>query len=352
MKKKLLIGSLLFPLILSATCKNIANYEITTGSKTGTYYQIGLNLAKYVAPDACINLKALNSKGSLDNAYKLRSPSYKRLKFAIVQNDVLQELQRFSKEGVYKAKDLVDNLRVLAPLYDEEIHILTKKNSSIKTFADLRNKTLSIGSEKSGTAMTSHLLYKELFGENLTNFKLESFDNALNSLGEDKVDAVIKVVGQPYARMSKEMGKNASDFIKLISYDEKDNAQNPITSYYTSEIYDKNYPWISEDIPTLSTKAYLVTFNYQNPTTVSYLKNFMISFNNKLKTLQNTASKDNNTPHVKWKQIDSVCGSKLPGGWKFHSVVSDICNNPTNSRITGSNKNECTAYKRSVGLCN
>ena len=91
MKKKWTLQLILFPLIAKAACTgSMINYEIVTGSPTGTYYQIGKNLAKYVAPDACIRLKVLNTNGSVENAKKLRSGKFPNVKFAIVQNDVMQ----------------------------------------------------------------------------------------------------------------------------------------------------------------------------------------------------------------------------------------------------------------------
>ena len=353
MKKILWSAVIALPLMIHAGCNSHVRYEIATGSKTGTYFQIGNNLAKYVAPDACIKLNVLNTKGSLDNTYKLRSPKYSRLKFAIVQNDVLQQLQEFAKQGNQKAKTLVANLRVLIPLYDEEIHIISKAGSNIKTFGDLRGKTISTGKKKSGTTMTSFLLYKELFAEELRHFKNESFDNALLSLEKGEVEAIVKVAGQPVGRMSKQMDQSASQYIQLLSYDERNSVHKPVVSYYTADIKADNYPWLSYDKATLSTKAYLITFNYSNPREKSNIKNFVKSIRSHLSEMQNSATKDTNTPHPKWKQVSDVCGSPLPGGWQYYSVVNEICNTKTSSSALMSQHQEggCSPFQKSLGLC-
>jgi len=342
------------PIVMNAGCSNKVTYEIATGSKTGTYFQIGNNLAKYVAPDACINLKVLNTKGSMDNTYKLRSPKYSKLKFAIVQNDVLQQLQAFAKQGNKKAKNLVKNLRVLFPLYDEEIHIISKAQSNIKTFGDLKGKTISTGKKKSGTTMTSFLLYKELFGEELRQFKNESFDEALLSLEKGEVDAIVKVAGQPVGRMSKQMDSSASQFIQLLSYDERNSNHQPVVSYYTADIKADNYPWLNNDTPTLSTKAYLITFNYGNPRERHYIKNFVESFRNHLAQMQQDATKDTNTPHPKWKQVSDVCGSILPGGWRYFDIVDNICrggSTQTSTLTSSPVRGGCSSFQKSLGLC-
>ena len=338
------------PLAAQAVCSNRSiNYEIVTGSPTGTYYQIGKNLAKYVAPDACIRLKVLNTHGSVDNAKKLRSSKFPNVKFAIVQNDVMQELILEAKTNK-NLQDLVDKLRVIAPLYNEEIHVLSKTNSNIKTFADLKDKRISIGPQGSGTAMTSFLLYKELFGDkpDMANLSRDDFDDALRKLERGDIDAIVKVAGQPVSRLSKKMDASASRHIQLLSYDEKNSAHLPVISYYTTEIQSKNYPWLDHNVQTLSTKAFLITFDYRNPRERRYIKSFVESLRNKLPMLQHLATKGNNTPHPKWKQVKDMCGAKLPGGWKFYDVVDEVCGGST-SHFT--NRSNCTAYEVSLGLC-
>ncbi len=126
-----IIFTFIVSLPISGVGRDIIDYEIITGSKIGTYYKIGDDLAKYVAPDADIRLTVLNSKGSIDNVLKLISPSYKRLKFAIVQSDVLQELRRIAEEESgeiqINADRLINNIVVIKPLYNEEIPLLTRK---------------------------------------------------------------------------------------------------------------------------------------------------------------------------------------------------------------------------------
>jgi len=355
------LGILFFPVLLSAVCRETTTYEITTGSKTGTYFQIGKNLAQYVAPDACIDLKAINSNGSLDNVYKLISPKYPKLKFAIVQNDVLQELKRRASQGEEKSKKLVNSLRVIKPLYNEEIHILTRKDTSIKNFGDLKGKKIFIGKPKSGTAMTSLLLYKELFGEKLKNYvtgtaekndkKGDFFKRTLMQLSHKKIDAIIQVAGQPVGNLTKYVAKGSEQIIQLLPYDEKNSNHNPISSYYTADIHEKNYHWINEDIPTLTTKAFLVTYNYKNRGTTSKLKKFVQSLNQKLPILQANSSKADSTPHPKWKQVPNECNPPLPGGWLYHPVVNEVCGSTVVPEPRPTPISVCTADDKILGLC-
>jgi len=347
--KKIIGGlGLIVPMLLNANCANMTNYQIATGNRDGTYFKIGQDLAKYIAPKSCIKLSVLPTNGSLDNSYKLRSPEFSKLKFAIVQNDVLQELEKLATEGNSKAKDLVENLRVIMPLYNEEIHIISKVGSNIKNFGDLKGKTLSIGQRKSGTTMTSFLLYQELFNKKLEYFQNEDFDSALKSLEQGKVDAIIKVAGQPIKRLDKKMNQSAKKHIQLLSYDERNSQHQPITSYYTTEIASKYYKWLDTDVSTLSTKAYLITFNYSNPRERKNIKRFAKTLIKNLEELKNRATNSSNTPHPKWKEVSTPCGSTLPGGWKYYAPIDEICNHPNSVDI---NLGGCTPYEISVGLC-
>ncbi len=325
MKKAIVLIGLLFAIDAQAVCqRNEARvtYDITTGLKRGTYFKIGANLAKYVAPDACIKLNVLPSNGSMDNALKLNSPN--NIKFAIVQNDVLQELKKLSEQGNQKAVDLVKNLRVIAPLYNEEIHIIADVESGINTFGDLRDKKISIGKPKSGTAMTSYLLYKELFGEELKKSRTQPFNEALKDLEKGHIDAIITVGGQAIPRL-KSMNKNSGKYLKLLTYNEKNKNHKPIENYYTADIKNSSYAWISRDIPTLSTKAYLITYNYTNKREKKYIKKFVRSFRATLPYLKRNATTSSETPHEKWREVLDECSPPLPSGWRYYSVVNEVC---------------------------
>ncbi len=63
-----------------------ADYKIVTANEKGTYFAIGADLAKFVAPDATINLEVLPTAGSAANIKHLRYDL--GVKFAIVLDEV------------------------------------------------------------------------------------------------------------------------------------------------------------------------------------------------------------------------------------------------------------------------
>ena len=102
-------------------------YKIVTASARGTYIIIGRDLAQFVASPAGIDLDALPSAGSAENVRRLRyEPG---VKFALVQSDVYQAFLDMAAGGNAEAGDMIRPLRVIMPLYNEEIHFIVRADS-------------------------------------------------------------------------------------------------------------------------------------------------------------------------------------------------------------------------------
>ena len=88
-------------------------YKIVTASARGTYIQIGRDLAKFVAPDAGIDLEAVPSAGSAENVQRLRHEP--GVKFALVQSDVYQAFLDQAAGGNAEAREMIVPLRLIMP---------------------------------------------------------------------------------------------------------------------------------------------------------------------------------------------------------------------------------------------
>ena len=97
-------------LLFSASTLAAVPYKIVTASERGTYIQIGRDIAKFVAPDADIDLAVLPSAGSAENVRRLRHEP--GVKFAMVQSDVFAiPLHNDAGERVgYAGRVIDDNL--------------------------------------------------------------------------------------------------------------------------------------------------------------------------------------------------------------------------------------------------
>ncbi len=164
--RSLLTALMLMVLMSAGVAQNRAQYKIVTASKTGTYIQIGNDIAKYIADPAGIDLEVLESKGSAENISRMRfEPG---VKLALVQSDVYQAFLDEAKAGNADAGNIIRPLRLIMPLYDEEIYFVARADSPMNSINEIKNKKISVGPLGSGTALTSRTIYNLMFGEQNT----------------------------------------------------------------------------------------------------------------------------------------------------------------------------------------
>jgi len=215
-----------------------------TGFKGGTYYKMAIQLKENYEDD----IDVIPSEGSEDN---LRQLGEKKIRgFAFVQEDVLTEFAKEAKDGKDSYKRMLNNIYLLKPIVKGEIHILVKKDSSMKYFRDLEDKEIAIGAEHSGNAITAQAIYKLLFPHKEFNKKYSSsFQESLNKLQKNRVDAIIVTGGEPLTKLTNLKG------VKLLSYE-----QNKPLSIYEIGTIDKNsYSWLKSDVKTLMVTSFLIT---------------------------------------------------------------------------------------------
>jgi TRAP transporter TAXI family solute receptor len=341
------------PAKLPCTCENHpGGYCITTGNKKFTYYKIGKSLAKYVAPDAGINLLSVEG-GSIVNVKKMRWQY--GVKFAIVQSDVLEYYKGKAKKGDRYATDLIRPLRVVLPLYKEEVHLLVRADSDMESFHDIKGKKIALGPANGGPAMTGIALYNYMFGDDIPpqNAYLSSHEQALRALAIDKTaDVWIMVVGQP-ATMFSQLGAEAKQYLKLLKYDNGNDQDQRILKgpYYQAVLNKQSYKWLDQDVPTIAVKAFLITQKYTNSWTKKRIQNFTRSLCRNFGVLQTKA-------HPKWKEV-KLEFSQLPGGWEYSEDVKKAfqtadCNLRTSDspQPSTSDSVSCSMTEKILGLCN
>ena len=136
-------------------------YKIVTASERGTYIVLGRDLAKYIAPDAKIELEALPSAGSSENVFRMRyEPG---VKLALVQSDVYQAFLDQAAAGNKDAGNIIRPLRVILPLYNEEIYFVVRADSPLNYIHEIKDARINAGPNGSGTALTALTLYTSMF---------------------------------------------------------------------------------------------------------------------------------------------------------------------------------------------
>jgi len=241
-----------------------AEYKIVTASERGTYIQIGRNLAQFIAPQADIDLEALPSPGSADNVRRLRYEA--GVKLALVQSDVYQAFLDLAASGNAEARDMIRPLRVIVPLYNEEIYFVVREDSPLNYIHEIRNARINAGELGSGTALTTTTLYRLMFNEPIsgTTASFLSNEDALVKLITDKsVDVVAIIAGQP-AKLLADMKPEARKLIRVLKFDpNQPTSQAALKTYVAATVRASSYPnLLPEDVPALAVKAYLVTYDF------------------------------------------------------------------------------------------
>ncbi|MBF0138405.1 MAG: TAXI family TRAP transporter solute-binding subunit [Magnetococcus sp. DMHC-1] len=305
-------------------CENFPNYCISTGNQKFTYYKIGQNLVDFVSMNAKMimqnpknpSLFVISSNGSIENVIRMRHQP--GVNMSIVQSDVLLHYKVEAEKGNRDAIGMINQLRVLLPLYQEEVHIIVRADSQINWLHQLYGKKISLGPKTSGSSLTGHLFYKLMTNNDLQESNVlytvgdNSFDDSLNALLNQDVDALFMVTGQPSGRLA-EFPEKVKNLIKMVKVDYNNEVTTKIFNgpYYKSVIPKESYPWLTEDIPTISVRAYLVSKEYNRLQSKENIVKFVKSICRNFPTLKKNG-------HPKWKEM-VLDLEKLPGGWRYSS---------------------------------
>jgi TRAP transporter TAXI family solute receptor len=190
------------------------------------------------------------SKGSVENIFAVYQRPATQL--GIVQSDVLAFVARVETDPVLKR--IAKKIKMVFPLYNEEIHVLGRKN--ISDFDGLAGKRVAVGREGSGTYLTARLLFKVAEVEPRQMVYIDT-DEALAELKAGRIDAMFYVAGAPVKLFAENV--TAADNLALIPVTNKN-----VTEFYpTVEIPANTYPWQAGPLATVAVKSVLVSFDFR-----------------------------------------------------------------------------------------
>ncbi|HEY7679911.1 MAG TPA: TAXI family TRAP transporter solute-binding subunit [Terriglobia bacterium] len=322
------------------------DYKIVTANTTGTYYAIGNDLSKFVAPDANINLEVLPTAGSAANIKHLRyDPG---VKFAIVQADVYQAFLDRAAAGNKEAGTIIRPLRVILPLYNTEIHYVVRADSPMNYLHDIKDARINGGILGSGAALITHTLYRMMFNRPIPEANSSFIPNEealVKLIGDKSIDVVVVAAGQPAPLVAK-MRPEAQKYIKLLKFDPKHpSSKVPLTVYSYSTVRVSSYPnLLREEFTTIAVGAFLVTYDYNLDWTVNNLTRFARSLCENFSTLQAKG-------HPKWREVNLSLPALGPG-WTYYPPTTKALHDCIARTKPKPPARQCSAEERILGLCN
>ena len=186
-------------------------FRIGTGGTGGTYYPVGGLIGNAISSDK-INVSAVATNGSVANINAIVGGS---LESGFSQADV--NSWAFTATGIYDGKPKVEELRAIANLYPESVHVVIKKGQNIKSLADLKGKRVSLDEPGSGTLVNAKAILAA-FGVTEKDIKAEYLkpQQSADKLKDGAIDAFFSTTGYPQGAITE---LAATSGIELVPID-------------------------------------------------------------------------------------------------------------------------------------
>ena len=211
---------------------------LSTGQPGGFYHQVGTELKHAWEKQTQQQLELLTSSGSQENFTALKES---KADFALIQGGVVD----------------LDGLNIIAPLSTDLIHVIVRKESSIRAISDLKGKSILIGMSGSGMAASAlKMLHFHGLDEVNTNLK-NAYFTGLD--GNQNMDAAIVTAGILNSDLV-ELLESGNYRIIPIEYAQAFCEKNAFFSptVIHKGLYRMGDSLLSHDIPTVATTALLV----------------------------------------------------------------------------------------------
>ena len=193
--------------LASVSAADIKFFTIGTGGTAYTYYPVGGMIANAISKPpgsrecgkggSCgvdgLIASAVSSRGSVDNVNAILS-GLRNSGFA--QSDVAY--WAYTGTGTMEGKEPAKELRTIAALFQEHIHLVALADSGINSVADLKGKRVSLDEPGSGTRVDAKLILAAN-GLEVDDVQAEALKGnaAAEALRNGKIDAFFVVAGYP-----------------------------------------------------------------------------------------------------------------------------------------------------------
>jgi len=230
----------------AAIAQDVKFFTIGTGGTAYTYYPVGGVIANAISKPpgsrpcdeggSCgvdgLIASAVSSRGSVDNVNAIVS-GLRNSGFA--QSDVAY--WAYTGTGTMDGQPPAENLRTIAALFEEHIHLVAKADSGIDSVADLEGKRVSLDEPGSGTYVDAGLIL-EANGLSIDDVTAEALKGnaASDALRNGRIDAFFVVAGYPTGSL---VELASAEDIKLV----------PISGDGADALTDKYGFFAQSDIP-------------------------------------------------------------------------------------------------------
>ena len=254
MKPRLIAVAVAASVVLSAPAARAQAFiNVLTGGTSGVYYPLGVAIGKFYSDKISgVKTQVQATKASVENLVLLQQG---RGEIAFTLGDSLKAAWDGDEEAGFKAK--LDKLRTIGAIYPNYIQIVATADSGIRTLADLKGKSLSVGAPKSGTELNSRAILGAagLSYKDIGKVEYLPFAESVDLMKNRQLNATLQSAGLGVASL-KDLSSSTEITVVSVPKAVVDKIGPP---FVAANIPANTYTGQDKDVPTAAVINYLVT---------------------------------------------------------------------------------------------
>jgi len=280
---------------------NSNTIAIVSGNLNATYVTIAYDLSAVLDDGDQFRVLPVIGKGGGQNIKDVRF--LKGVDLGITQSNLLPYFKRTNEIG-----QIDDKIVYIAKLFNEEMHLIVRADSPVKSLHDLAGQKVNFSDEGSGTQLSTRDIFEKLGIKPVEVNMGQGY--AFEALKRNEIAATILIAGKPTGAMAKL--KAAEGFrILPVAFDKP--LQN---DYLPATLTHDDYPGLiaqGEKVETLAVSAVMIAFNWPKGTErYRRIQNFVDHFFPRLADFQKPPR------HPKWREANLA--AVIPGWKRFEGA--------------------------------
>lgn len=248
------ISTIFVALLMSTNIAISADFiNILTGGTSGVYYPLGVGLSKiYGEKIEGSKVQVQSTKASVENLNLIQSG---KGEIAFVLGDSVKYGWEGNAEAGFQSK--LENLRGIAGIYPNYVHIVASKSSNIKSIEDLKGKRVSVGAPKSGTELQARAILKAsgMSYDDLGKVEYLPFGQSVELIKNRQIDATVQSAGLGVASI-----KDLANSVEVVIVEIPESIIEKLGAPYVSATIPANtYQGVGQDTKTAGIVNFLIT---------------------------------------------------------------------------------------------
>ena len=226
------------------------------GGTGGTYFPLSGEFEGIIEDTTDYNVEVSSTGASVENVGSLGGGD---ADFALIQNDIAFFAANGTGLDAFEGEP-IENLRGVATLYPETIHVIVNPESDINSIADMEGMAINTGDLGSGTQVNALQILESVAGITPDDFDEQNtdFTQAADQIRDGDVDAAFVVGGWPVGAVE-ELATTADIEILNMTDDEREAARADASWFADDTIPGGTYEGVADDVDTVSVQAMIAT---------------------------------------------------------------------------------------------